>query len=109
MERKGIEELKKKYVKALLDFFYGHNKGKNWGVKAIEVLFRLSEASHRDEFIAASELERAGIRFGIGRWMSSGVVEKAERRRAYRIKDIFYESTKQALIEYDRECSQQMQ
>ena len=43
MVRKGIEELKKKYVKDLLEWFHECNLGKDWGVESMRELFRLSK------------------------------------------------------------------
>jgi hypothetical protein len=96
MQRKGIEEIKNKYVKDVLEWHNEHNRGKNWGVKAIQALFSLSKNSPK-EFISFSKLKQYGIPYGTQRFLSSGIVEKAESSRAYRIRKEFYEALKDIL------------
>ena len=103
MGPKGIEELKNKYVKELLSWHHEHNLGKDYGVAAMRELVHLSKVKGPDTFVPIIDFQRAGIPYGIGRWVSSGVVEKAEGKRAYRIRREFYEHAQQALLQYDSE------
>lgn len=98
MKRIGIEKCKKQYVVSVFSYFHDNAHTQETKLRMIDALFELGNKKGREIFITLNELEQeAGTRFGIDAWVPTAIIEKAEGRRAYRIREEFYHAVKDAL------------
>jgi len=115
---KYIEDCKVKYVKCMLSGAREHARDKGLLEHGIRALFKLSKKRGRDTFVEIQKIyEISGIcptqsiRAGLWAWLDefgagprltfgAGIVEKAEGRRAYRIRKEFYQAVEQVLSEH---------
>jgi len=98
MNRVGVEARKKQYFDSLFSYFHDNALKQNTKHRMIRALFEVGKKKGGKMFITLNELEqKAGTRFGIDAWVSTAIVEKAEGRRAYRIREEFCQAVKKAL------------
>jgi hypothetical protein len=100
-EIKEIEEAKRKYIEAFMEWCDKHQQGKNYSISEIKKLLQLTEQNGHGVPIPKADWPRE-MQWGVGRWFrySTGILDRKNDeygRVFYCIRPEFFKPLKQAL------------